>query len=323
MNVAVTGAHGFVGLNVSFQLANGGHTVLAIGRSEPDAWVIRFLELVEKQVKHRVADLSTTGVLATALQDDDLDAVIHAAVVTATTPEVEREESRRILTVNIAGTIDAIELARERGARFVYVSSPSAIGSIERGEPIAEDVPLNPADLYGISKMTSEAIVRRYGEIHGLDAASVRIAQPYGPGERATRSRIRTSPIQEWLLNAERGETIPSGPLDRARDWTYIDDTACGIAQLATAGDLRHDLYHLSTGRQATIGEVLDELRREYPDLTIDEQPSPEALNPNISGPGRQPLDPGRFRNDFGWSPETSIQDGMRRYLEWWRTFNA
>ena len=133
---------------------------------------------------------------------------------------------------------------------------------------------------------------------------------------------MRTSPICEWLLDADAGRELPAGPLDRARDWTYIDDTARGIGELATAGSLQHDLYHLARGSQVTVGDVIEQIRAVYPGITWTENPAPDDLNPNISGPsGRKPLDCSRFRAEFGWSPSLGVEDGMRRYLDWWKSF--
>jgi UDP-glucose 4-epimerase len=318
----VTGAHGFVGLNVVKTLAEQGHSVVAIGRRQPDAWVNAFLAGFT-DIEHVIADVSNPGELSEAISGQPIDGVVHAAVVTATTLSVEREDAARIIHVNTGGTIEALEAARTSGARrFVYVSSPSAIGDGPTDATMDENVEKTPATLYGISKDASEEIVRRYGWLRDLSIASVRIAQPYGPGERATASRLRTSPIYEWLLDADAGRTLPAGPLSRARDWTYIDDTARGIAELATASGLQHDLYHLSFGSQVTVGEVIEQLRSDYPELAWTENPSPEELNPNISGAaGRKPLDTGRFHAEFGWSPATGIEQGMRSYLDWWKSF--
>ena len=324
MNFAVTGAHGFVGLNVVKTLADQGHHIVAVARRKPDEWVREFLSGYSG-IEHVMADVSDHGGLNAALDGRQFDAFVHAAVVTATTLEVERDEAARIIHVNTGGTIEALEAARKTGAsRFVYVSSPSAIGDVTPDTNMDESVEKRPESLYGISKDASEEITRRYGGLFDLSLASVRIAQPYGPGERATASRIRTSPIYEWLLDAEAGRTLPTGPLNRARDWTFVDDTARGIAALATADRLRHDLYHLSFGSQITVGDVLEQIRLEFPEISWDKNPAPEQLNPNISGTGgRNPLDCRRFNDEFGWSPGTGIEDGMRRYLDWWKSFRA
>jgi nucleoside-diphosphate-sugar epimerase len=320
MGVLVTGAQGFVGLNVTRTLAEAGARVYALGRREPDEWVRRFLAPVAERVEYRVADLTQLGQLASVLADDYIEAVVHAAVVTATTPEVEREQAAWIVAVNTAGTIEVLEQAVAKGARrFVYVSSPSALGTLPSGRlPVDESVIPRPESIYGVTKLASERLTRRYGQMHGLSTVSVRIAQPYGPGERPTPSRLRTSPIYEWLRDASRGLRLSTGPLDRERDWTYIDETARGIAALTLADALPHDLYHLSYGRAVTVGAVIELLRGRYPRLELDEEPAPGVLNPNIAGPNRPPLNSARFAPDFGWSPEVTIAEGMSVYLDWW-----
>jgi nucleoside-diphosphate-sugar epimerase len=325
MRIVVTGAHGFVGLNITSTLARQGHDVVAVSRREPDEWVNAFLSGVSG-VRHVVADLSQPGALHVALGGSQIDAVVHAAVVTATTLEVERAAAAQIVHVNGGGTIDALEAARLGGARrFVYVSSPSAIGAVPDGARLDESVPKSPETLYGITKDFSEEIVRRYGALHDVQAVSVRIAQPYGPGERATRSRVRTSPIYEWMVAADAGEELPTGPFDRARDWTYIDDTAKGIAMLATSpAQPLHGLYHLALERQSTVREVVELLREAWPEIRVNEHPDQHEINPNIAGSGsRQPLDTGRFRGEFGWAPETDISEGMQRYVSWWKSFET
>jgi nucleoside-diphosphate-sugar epimerase len=311
-----------VGLNVVKTLAEQGHDLVAIGRREPDEWVRAFLADVSG-VDHVAVDLSVHGAFSASLGTRKLDAIVHAAVVTATTLQFERDESARIIHVNTGGTIEALETARLTGAgRFVYVSSPSAIGDSPTDAVMNEEVEKRPKSLYGISKDASEEIVRRYGWLHGLSVTSVRIAQPYGPGERATASRVRTSPIYEWLRDAETGRTLPTGPLSRARDWTYIDDTTRGISELATAESLEHDLYHLARSERVTAGEVLEQIKTTYPDVIWNEHPESDVLNPNIAGPGgREPLDCSRFYSEFDWAPSVGIEEGMRRYLSWWKSF--
>jgi nucleoside-diphosphate-sugar epimerase len=324
VRIAVTGAHGFVGSNVVKTLAQQGHRVFAIARNDPDAWIQPFLHGIDN-IEHIQCDLAERGNLAAAFRGSSLDAFIHAAVVTATTLPVERDAAATIVHVNIGGTIEALEAARGSGAqRFVYVSSPSAFGDVDPEAERDESIGKAPTTLYGISKDASEEICRRYASIWDLSAASVRIAQPYGLGERATSSRVRTSPIYEWICDAQAGRELPTGPLERSRDWTWIDETARGLAEISVAAELRHDLYHLSCGKMATVGEVVEQIRSSYPDASINTSPEADLLNPNIAGSGsRRPLNSQRFRDEFGWSPEVGIEDGMRRYLEWWKAFPA
>lgn len=322
MRVLVTGGTGFVGMNVARTLASRGHDVLIADVAEPDAWVRDFLAGVDERVGYFQVDLAERGELERALPAGSLDAVVHAAVITATTLDVEVSSARSIVDVNLGGTVEALDAAVERGARrFVYVSSPSALGDASAGGLVAEDARPRPRSLYGITKLASELLVARWTELGRVEGISVRIAQPYGPGERTTGARVRTSPICEWLPLAERGATLPTGPLDRARDWTYVADTAVGIAQLVTADRPTAPLYHLGTGVDVSVAEVVRELEVHYGPLQLDETASGDVLNPNIAGPARPPLDPSRFEREFGWKPSTDIQTGMRLYLDWWAGF--
>ena len=319
MHVLVSGAAGFVGLNVARQFARAGDDVLAVSRNPPDAWAIAFLADVAAHVCWRLADLTQPGALASALTDDVFEAVIHAAVVTATTAAVEREQSVEIVQANIGGTLEALDVARRHACRrFVYVSSSSTLGPLRAGHPADESALAQPDSLYGITKHASELLTRRYGVVHGLSTVAVRIAQPYGPGERPTASRQRTSPLWEWLDAAARGVTLATGPLEVARDWTWIEEIARGIVELAHAATPQHDLYHLSVGKLFSVGEALDTLRAAYPALRYDIAPGPDQLNPNIADTTpRAPLDATRFRNEFGWEPRVELGEGLRRYLGW------
>ena len=217
----------------------------------------------------------------------------------------------------------ALEAAVASGSsRFIYVSSPSAIGDVGTiGGSVGEDVVPRPTSLYGISKFASELIVDRWRELRGIEAASVRISQPYGPGERTTGARRRTSPIWEWLRDGKPSQRLITGPLDRQRDWTYVGDTAEGIVRMVTANTLSNCLYHLGTGEDVSVREVVDLLADRIGPVELDTNPDAVDLNPNISGPGRPPLDVRRFAAEFGWTPETSIAEGMSRYFGWWDGF--
>jgi nucleoside-diphosphate-sugar epimerase len=319
VRVLVTGAAGFVGLNVARQLALAGDEVLAVARTAPDAWATSFLADVTERVNWRRADLTQRGALAAALAHDAFDAVVHAAVLTATTAQVEREQSVEIVQTNVGGTLEALDVAQHHACRrYVYVSSSAALGPLRAGQPADESASPQPETLYGITKLASELLARRYGAVHNLSTASVRIAQPYGPGERPTTSRQRTSPLWEWLDAAERGATLATGPLEVARDWTCVEETARGISELARATTIQHDLYHLSVGKLFTVGEALAQLQHAYPDLRYNVAASPERINPNIADTSpRAPLDVSRFRAEFGWAPEVEIAEGLRRYVTW------
>jgi UDP-glucose 4-epimerase len=221
--------------------------------------------------------------------------------------------------------MEALELAvARRCRRFVYVSSSAAIGPVaDVRAPLDEACPAAPVALYGQTKLACEHICRRYAALTGLSVVAVRIAQPYGPLERRTSTRVRTSPIHEWVAAALAGDELLVGDPEVARDWTAVEDTARGLLLALRAEAPRHDLYHLGVGRGFTVGEVVAALRGCFPDLRVRAGIAPDdpALNPNIApGAVRGPFTIDRIRDDLGFAPQHDLASGLARYLAWVRS---
>ncbi len=322
MRVVVTGSNGFVGMHVVQELVRRGVEVLGVARQPPDAWV-QSIHGAGATVPTRIVDLRQRGQLQASLAGESFDALIHAAVITATLPQVERDDALEIVDVNTNGLMDALDAARRAGVqRFVNISSPAALGNVAE-DPLTEEARPFPISLYGITKHSGELLTARYAAIHGLSATSVRIAQPYGPGERATASRARTSPLRDWLEAAVQGQPLVAGDLTRERDWTWVGDTARGLVDLTLAAQVAQSLYHLSVGRTWPVSAAMDLIRSAFPHLQVDATPDAPTLNPNLVAPTRPPLDATRLHTDTGWVPQVMLEEGLPRYIEWWRTAGA
>lgn len=320
MRILVTGATGFVGLNVVRCLAEAGHEVIAADRSAPDPAVRRFLESVAPAVRLVELDVVQRERLTAVLAGDRPQAVVHAAVVTTLTREQERERPHEMLEPNLFGTVNVLLGAAGAGVRrAIYVSSPSVLapGTLD-DQPVPETAPTRPSTLYGISKQASELVWQRLAALHGLSAASVRIAQPYGPMERTTAARQVTSPVCEWVMEARAGRALRVPAWRAGKDWTYVRDTAEGIATLVTADTLRHDLYHLAAGRLWMVEDVLEALRVYYPRLETEVVDDPEAVNPNIAPSAlRGPLLTKRLEADVGFRTRYDLRRGLAEYHAW------
>lgn len=327
MAILVTGGLGFVGINVVRALAGAGETVACADLVPPDEAARRFLAPVAGRVIHVSADLTVRGALAAAVAASGvaLDGVIHAAALTATTLAVERDSAGLLVATNLGGTMEALELAAaHRCRRFVYVSSSAAIGPVaDLRAPLDEVHPAAPVALYGQTKLASENLCRRYATLTGLSVVAVRIAQPYGPMERRTGTRVRTSPIHEWVAAALAGDELLVGDPSVARDWTAVDDTARGLILALRAPSPRHDLYHLGVGRAFPVGAIVAALRDHFPDLRIrtDIAADDPALNPNVApGALRGPFTIDRVRDDLGFAPQYDLASGLARYIAWARS---
>ena len=149
--------------------------------------------------------------------------------------------------------------------------------------------------------------------ISKVECISARIAQPYGPGERATGARVRTSPVWEWLAAATSGERLATGPLDRKRDWTFVEDTAHGIILAGTTDDAVGRTINVGSGREIAINDLAETIAR----LTG----FTGAVRWDVSKPDGQPrrcLDTSRAQREFGFVAQTPLEEGLEKTIEWY-----
>jgi len=314
--VLVTGAAGFVAINVVRALTGRGHHVVGFDHRAADDAARLY---AGEGVGWMIGDVRDVAALGRAIKAHAVDVVVHAAAVTATTPEWERERAGDVLGVNVLGTVAALEAARAAGVRRVVVlSSASAVGPREPGEPfIPEDAPAAPSDLYGISKRALELTAARLAELHSLQVITVRLSQPYGPMERPSPDRAALSPIADWITAAQEGRFLTTPSLEIGRDWIYVDDVGEAFARLVEARELRHAMYNLGLGENVTVGEIIEHLRRAWPRLEVNVMPS-WTPNPNLSAARlRPPLEMTRLAADVGFRPRFGIAEGLARYAAW------
>ncbi len=195
MATLVTGGTGFVGANILKDLASNGHQVISFDINGLDQLLRDFIGAGTGEASPQVTYIQGDIVDRTSVErlgnEHSIDKIVHAAVYTVNRVALETDRSRDVVAINIEGTANLLELARtQQVPRFVYVSSGAVYGSALPGDQtLNEDTPPAPQDLYGITKFASEMITRRYGELHGISTASVRLSTPYGPMERITGHR--------------------------------------------------------------------------------------------------------------------------------------
>ena len=241
-----------------------------------------------------------------------IDLAVHAAAITPLGPGEESLRSFETVSVNVAGTARVFRAAKARGAqRFVYVSSGSVYGPNTSNPSLDELTPPGPTTVYGITKWAAELIALRLGALEELPTTVVRLAQPYGPMERATSSRRLLSPIHDWCTACLRGEPLRVGDGSLARDYTYIDDVVEVVFRLAVKTP-EHQIYNVGCGIDTNLAEVLRVIRRHFPAARAI--PGGAYLNSNVV---RAPLNPMRASKEAKWAPAYSIQQGIEAYLEW------
>jgi nucleoside-diphosphate-sugar epimerase len=336
MTILITGGNGFVMSNLVLHwlASDPAERAVILDSSAPDPLLRRFLAPVLDRVAWVQASILEPAAWAPALAGRGIDRVVHGATITphayvaadGTRRDPERENPRRILEVNLMGTVALLDWARAAPGlrRFLLVSTGSVYGDegpAEAGAPLPEEGYVAPTTLYGISKHAAELVARRYGEIDGMPVTAVRLASVYGPMDRVTEARhVRCLPWRVAHL-ALAGEELRAASYDAVGDWIHAGDVAAAIALLLRAPAPRHPVYNVGSGRAETIAGLVAAARAVLP-VTARET----AEDPNLPGdPARRAgqwgaYDITRLRQELGWQP-APLGQRLREYIDWIREF--
>jgi len=315
MQVLVTGAAGFVGLNIVRRLAEAGTDVLALARRPPDAAALRFVEPLGN-VRFATADIRDRAAIEDLVASHRVRRIVHAAAITSA--QAERSDPAGFVDTNLGGTLNVLEAARKHEVeRVVLVSSSGLYGApADRQRPIRETDRLAIDNLYTVCKQAAEQLCRRYRALFDVSAVAGRLGTAYGPMERPTNSRDVMSPLYTLVAAARAGRPATIYGAERLRDACYVVDAAEAFSRLLLAGSLRHTIYNVSSGQAYPLGEIAATLHELVPDWEWRAVDTPEQADVAIAAHGeRGRMDISRLR-ELGFVPHYGLRDGLREYLE-------
>lgn len=335
MALLVTGATGFVMsvLGRHWLDADPAARLVVLDAAPLDAAALRYFAPVMPRLTVIVADVSRPETWNAALAGSNITYVVHGATITplsrGTAAEAKREPEAenpaRIIDVNVMGTVAILEWARTLPAlqRFIYVSSGAVYkhyGPDRPGEPLPEDGYVMPRRLYGISKLASELITERYGDLFGLSTASVRLSSVYGTMDRVTASRnYRHVPNRIAHMALDGVKRVRVNTLDAVGDYIHVEDVARAIVSLLHAPRLRYGVYNIACGTTATIGEMVGWAAEKVPgfraEITSAEQVD-ILQDPTLKDGMWGAYDISRIASETGWKPRP-IREAMHAYMDW------
>lgn len=319
MTTLVTGAAGFVGLNVVEHLLRAGRGVVGLDRIDLPARARACFAILPGRLTWIGGSILSAADLSRALTIAPVRTVIHCAVITAGSAR-ERRDPEGIIAVNVQGAVAALAAAARRGAaRFIYPSSVAVYGTAARGVPLVQEdeVPARPAMLYGLTKLACETLLPRMAEVGGIGFAAARLASVYGPWEYATGARDTLSPMLSALRHARDGTEAVLGTPGLG-DFIYAPDAAAGLVALADAPALRHGIYNLGSGQVASAAHWCRALAEAVPNFRWRLAAEGEAAN-TVSHVAwdRGALDIARLAADAGWAPRLTMAQAAADYLAW------
>ena len=319
MAILITGAAGFVALNIVEHLLSAGREVVGLDRIALPERARRDFSRLPGRFTLIGGSVLSSADLRRAMTIAPVDAVIHCAVITAGTAR-ETADPETIVAVNVQGAVGALMAAARLGAKtFIYPSSGAIYGSAARDVALIDEDALHPApmSLYGLTKRAAETILPRVAETQGVRFAAARLGSVYGPWEYATGVRDTLSPMLQVLQCARQGEEAVLGPAWRG-DYIYSRDVADGLVRLTDAPSLSRTVYNLGSGRLGSAATWCDEVARHVPRFRWRHAATGEAGNiDSHTGFHRGPMDIGRIARDTGYAPRFDFAGAARDWLAW------
>lgn len=294
MKVMVTGGSGFIGSHVVDQLVSRGHQVRVFDMILPQ----------RTDVEHYQGSLLELEQLRMGMAG--ADAVYHLAAVAnvnAVFAEPIYSES-----INTRGTMNVLEAARYNTVKRVIYGSTTWVYSNVADSEVFEDTPLGAPDhLYTATKLVSEYYCRSYSKLYDLPTTVLRYGIPYGPRARAaTVGAI-------FVRKAMAGEPLTvAGDGSQFRYFVYVEDLAAGNA-LALNPVARNQIYNLDGREKVTILQIAETVQKILGDVEIVHT---EARPGDFAG---QTVNSEKAERDLGWVPKVAFEEGMRRYVDWYK----
>jgi dTDP-glucose 4,6-dehydratase len=303
----VTGGAGFLGSHVCEMLLGRGFSVVCV-----DNFVtgdLRNLKPLAGQPGFESVEADVTHPIAV---DGPVDLVLHLA--SAASPADYLRLPVETLQAGSAGTLHALELAQDKGARFVLASTSEVYGDpLQHPQPESywgNVNPIGPRSVYDEAKRYAEALTTAFRTAHGADTGIVRIFNTYGPRMRPGDGRM----VPTFIRQALAGEPLTvAGDGSQTRSICYVDDTARGILALA-ASDLPGPV-NIGNPDELSVMDVALLIR----DLTGSSSPVCHIERPQDDPSVRCP-DTTLATGQLGWRPDVGRADGLWRTIEWFRS---
>jgi UDP-glucose 4-epimerase len=309
MRALVTGGAGFIGSNLVDALLEEGAEVdvvdsLVTGRrSNLEAGAL------DRGARLHEVDITDKAAITQLVADVEPDVIFHLAAQIDVRKSIE--DPAFDAAVNVVGTINVLEAARLAGVgRLVNTSTGGAIyGDAER-IPAPEDENPLPMAAYGQSKFCAERYLGWYGRLYDQSNVTLRLGNVYGPRQDPLGEAGVIAIFCGRIRAGERPTIYGDGT--QTRDYVYVGDVV--RAQLAAARSDVTGEVNVGTGRESTVLDIVDVMKKLEPEAAADFEPIfAEARLGEIE---RSCLDVARAREELGFVAETSLEEGMRRTLE-------
>ena len=324
MKFLVTGAAGFIGMNVCKRLLEAGHDV--VGLDSLNAYYLPALKqhrleqlLPYENFRFVKLDLADREGMSRLFVEEQFQRVIHLAAQAGV--RYSLEAPFEYVDSNLVGMMTILEGCRQnKVAHLVYASSSSVYGMNAKIPFSESDTVDHPVSLYAATKKANELMAHSYSHLYNIPTTGLRFFTVYGPGGRPDMAPWL---FTEAILNDKPIKVFNHGKM--MRDFTYIDDIVEGViriqdvlpqAQQSQDTTAPYAIYNIGNNQPIQLSEFIEAIE------TACGKPA-EKIYMDMQ-PGDVPktyADTAQLEAMVGYKPATSIQDGMVKFVEWYKAF--
>ena len=331
MTTLITGAAGFIGFHTARRLMERGERVLGIDNVNDYYSVPLKRDRLARQAadfgdlfRFVEVDFADAAALGVALEGEEYDRIVHLGAQAGVRYSIENPGA--YVQSNLVGHLNMMELARHRkSSHFVYASSSSVYGGNKILPFRVEERVDHPLSLYAATKKADELMSETYAHLYRLPQTGLRFFTVYGPWGRPDMAM--------WLFTRAifAGEPIDVyGEGNMRRDFTYVEDIVSGVVasldnpppddgeEKAGGSHGPHRLYNIGNHRSEELGRMIDLIEQACG------RKAERRLMPMQPGDVRDTYaDISAIQRDLGFAPTTTIDEGVPRFVEWFRHYHG
>lgn len=322
MKILVTGGAGFIGSAVVRLAIARGHEVVNVDALTYAANPANVAEAADNpRYRFEHVDIRDRAELDRVFAAHRPDVVMHLAAESHVDRSIDGPAA--FIETNVIGTFNMLEAARSQwtaqgrpdGFRFHHISTDEVFGSLGETGQFTETTPYDPRSPYSASKAGSDHLVRAWHETYGLPVVLTNCSNNYGPYHFPEKL------VPVVILKALAGEPIPVyGDGGNVRDWLYVEDHADALLLVVGKGRIGGS-YNIGGENEARNIDLVRTICAHMDDLHPEGAPHADLITFVTDRPGhdrRYAIDPTRIRTELGWRPSVTVEEGLRRTVEWY-----
>ncbi len=264
-------------------------------------------EKTASNVEHFSGDFLAQSDIEAALSG--IDVCFH--LISTTIASTSNANPAFDVETNLLGTLQLLKCAVKSGVRrIVFISSGGTVYGVPKTIPITEEHSTNPTSSYGITKLAIEKYLNLYRSLHGLEYVTLRLANPYGVGQRLDAQQ---GAIAVFLARALRGDEISIwGDGSVIRDYIYVDDAIDAMVRSADVKIQGECVLNIGAGVGYSINEILSAIEK-----VTGRRTNKKYVEGRTYDVPANVLDISAAATLLGWTPKISLEEGLRRFSDW------